>query len=209
MSSHAEPRIFAVVLAAGRSERFGSTKQLQKIGGEAMVRKAAALARAVCAENTLLIAGHDWINVVAAAERRCQFISFNEKFTDGIGSSIACAARSLAHTADALMVMLADQPLISTDHLKALLHAWSGDDDEIVATAFAGVQGPPILMPRSTFPSLAELSGDSGARKLLDDPKYRVATVWFDRAAVDIDLPEDLSRLAQAADDRDSRNARN
>jgi len=209
MASHAEPRIFAVVLAAGRSQRFGSTKQLQKIDGEAMVRKAAALARAVCAENTLLIAGHDWVNVVAAAGGQCHFISLNEKFVDGIGSSIACAARSLANTADALLVMLADQPLISADHLKALLHAWSGDDDEIVATAFAGVRGPPILMPRAAFPSLAELGGDAGARKFLDDPKYRVATVWFDPAAVDIDLPEDLSRLAQAADDRDSRNARN
>ena len=195
MADCTEPRIFAVVLAAGQSQRFGATKQLQKINGEPLVYRAAALARDVCRENTLLIVGHDWQNVVAAADRQCQFVSINEHFASGIGTSIACAARALTHTADALLIMLADQPLISADHLNALLSGWSGDDDEIVATAFAGVQGPPVLMPRSTFSGLAELSGDSGARKLLDDPDYRLTTVWFDPAAVDIDSPEDLSRL--------------
>jgi molybdenum cofactor cytidylyltransferase len=195
MAKHTKRRCFAVVLAAGRSQRFGATKQLQEVDGVPMVRGAASLARAVCGDHTLLVVGHEWGNVVAATEGQCQFVTINEDYANGIGASIACAARSLAQSADCLLIMLADQPLITTDHLNALLSAWSGDDDEIVATAFAGAQGPPVLMPRATFADLARLSGDSGARKLLDDPSYRLTTVWFDPAAIDIDSPDDLRHL--------------
>lgn len=195
MSVPAEHRIFAVVLAAGMSQRFGSTKQLQKIDGVPMVRRAAALARAVCGEKSLLVAGFDHENIVAAAGTQCQFITINENYADGIGSSIACAARSLAPSADALLILLADQPKINEPHLNALLGAWSGDDDEIVVTSFADVQGPPVLLPRSSFPKLVELDGDTGAKKLLQDSDYQVKSVKFDEAAVDIDLPEDLNQL--------------
>ena len=195
MSKPAEQRVFAVVLAAGSSQRFGAIKQLQKVDGAPMVRNCAALARTVCADNTLLVAGFEQQSVVAAAAGECQFIAINDNYADGIGSSIACAARTLVHSADALLILLADQPLITEDHVNALLGAWSGDDDEIVATAYAGIQGPPVLLPRSTFPLLAELSGDSGARKILQDPDFRLTSVNFDQAAVDIDRPEDLKQL--------------
>lgn len=195
MAKHTECRCFAVVLAAGRSQRFGASKQLFEVGGVPMVRKAAALARAVCGDFTLLVAGHEWRSVINAADGQCQFVAINENFVDGIGSSIACAARSLAQSADSLLILLADQPLITAEHLSALTCTWSGDQNEIVATAFAGAQGPPVLMPRSTFSDLARLSGDSGARKILDSPKYRLTTVCFEPAAVDIDSPDDLKHL--------------
>ena len=195
MNQLSEHRCFAVVLAAGRSRRFGANKQLQVLNGQPLVRHAAALARAVCGKNTLLIVGHEWRRVVAAADQQCQFVAINEDYGDGIGTSIAVAAKSLAHTADCMLILLADQPLISEDHLNALLSAWSGDDQEIVATAFAGTQGPPVLMPRAAFSELAMLEGDTGARKLLENPDFQLTTVWFDPAAIDIDSPDDLDRL--------------
>lgn len=202
MAEPTEPRIFAVVLAAGMSRRFGSNKQLHKIDGVPMVRKVAALARAVCGNNTLLIVGYDHHCVTAAADGECQFIAINEDFADGIGSSIACAAKSLAFSADAMLILLADQPLINVEHLNDVLSAWSGDDEEIIATSFSGVQGPPVLLPRSLFPRLAKLSGDSGARDLLHDSQCRLSFVHFEPAAVDIDSPEDLKKLNQAASGR-------
>jgi len=195
MNQLSEQRCFAVVLAAGKSRRFGANKQLQELDGQPLVRRAAALARAVCGKNTLLIVGHEWRRVVAAADQQCRFVVINENFGDGIGTSIAVAAKSLAQTADCMLILLADQPLISEDHLNALLSAWSGDDEEIVATAFAGTQGPPVLMPRGAFSDLARLEGDTGARQLLENPDYRLTTVWFDPAAIDIDSPDDLDRL--------------
>lgn len=195
MNQPNEQRFFAVVLAAGRSRRFGANKQLQELDGQPLVGRAAALARAVCGKYTLLVVGHEWRRVVAAADQQCQFVAINENYGDGIGTSIAVATKSLAQTADCMLILLADQPLISEDHLNALLSAWSGDDEEIVATAFAGTQGPPVLMPRGAFSDLARLEGDTGARQLLGNPDYRLTTVWFDPAAIDIDSPDDLDRL--------------
>ncbi len=196
MSDSRTPRIFAVVLAAGQSRRFGTTKQLELINGEPMVYRAASLARNICGENSLLVVGSDWQKVVAAADGQCQFMLRNEKYVDGIGSSIACAANALSDSADALLILLADQALVDEDHLNAMLAAWSGGDEEIIATAFAGAQGPPVLMPRSSFSDLAKLSGDVGAKKLLDSGDYKVSTIWCDAAGIDIDRPEDLSNLS-------------
>jgi CTP:molybdopterin cytidylyltransferase MocA len=195
-------RIFTAVLAAGQSRRFGASKLLEKIDDTALVHRAATLARSVSGNCSLLVAGHDAKKVISAAEEQCWFVCVNDRYEDGIGTSIAAAARAVAHTADALLLLLADQPLISREHLDALLAAWSGKSHDIVATAFAGVQGPPVLFPKGSFAALCELDGDAGARALLGDPAYNVTTVWFDAAAIDIDTPDDLSRL-QAADESD------
>ncbi|MDH4003964.1 MAG: NTP transferase domain-containing protein, partial [Gammaproteobacteria bacterium] len=89
-----------------------------------------------------------------------------------------------------------DQPLITAHHLQALIDTWSGADDEIMATAFAGTTGPPVLFPRGAFEALGELSGDEGAKSVLRDPRFDVRTVPFEDAAVDIDTPTDLEKLA-------------
>jgi molybdenum cofactor cytidylyltransferase len=209
MSDSGAARIFAVVLAAGQSRRFGATKQLVPINGEPMVHRAATMARKVCGENSLLVVGNDWKKVAAAADGQCQFMLLNDGYSDGMGSSIACAAKALAASADALLLILADQPLICEEHFNAMLAAWSGADDDIVVTAFAGAQGPPVLMPRSTFPDLSELGGDVGAKTLLNSDKYNVSTIWCDAAGVDVDRPEDLIDLNQAAGGRAPRNAHN
>ena len=189
-------QILAVVLAAGRSERFGATKLAAAFEGEPLVRRALRTARDCLDENVLLVAGHDAHRVIAACGDTARFIVINERFERGIGTSIGCATRVLHGRADAMLLLLADQPLISAKHLDALCDAWDGADNSIVATAFANVQGPPVLLPKGCFADLAALEGDEGARALLRDDRFSVTTVWNDAAAVDIDTPEDLDQAA-------------
>jgi molybdenum cofactor cytidylyltransferase len=183
------------VLAAGSASRFGRTKQLETFDGMALVRRAANCVRDVCGDNTVLVTGHDYAAVAAAAGDAARFVLVNEHYGVGIGGSIAMAARSLSHTATGILLMLADQPLITTAHLRAIRDTWSGASDEIVATSFAGTMGPPVLFPRGAFDALAELSGDCGARQLLQDVRFTVRTITFEGAAVDIDTPDDLASL--------------
>ena len=189
------PRVFAVVLAAGESSRFGSTKQLTAIDGEPLVGRAAHRAASVCGGNCVLVVGHDTRRVIAAAADRCRFLLVNDHYAEGMGTSVALAARALSPVADALLIVLADQPLVTAAHLGSLIDAWSGDDDEIVASRFDGTSGPPLLLPRRTFGDLRSLSGDRGARALLNDDRFRLTAIDCDDAGVDVDTPEDLRRL--------------
>lgn len=195
MSTRSNRTVFAVVLAAGRSRRFGRSKLLEVVDGEPLVRRATRLARSICGDRTLLVTGYDSAAVMTAAGDAPQFVIVNDRHEHGIGGSIALAAHAVAHAADALLLLFADQPLVTSKHLDALVDEWSGADNEMVATAYAGTRGPPVLFARSAFGPLGELAGDEGARHILQDPAFDVRTVPFEDAAIDIDTPTDLERL--------------
>lgn len=187
--------IFAVVLAAGSASRFGGTKQLADFDGSPMVRRAVDSAARTCGERTLLVTGHESAAVTRACAGLPGFVSVNESFDRGIGNSIAHAVGRLSALASGILLVLGDQPLVREQHLKSLVAAWSGADDEIVSSSYAGTQGPPILFPRGCFANLAALDGDLGGRHLLNDERFRVATIECEAAALDVDVPGDLERF--------------
>lgn len=196
------PRIFAVVLAAGEARRFGRTKQLALLPGqdETMVRRALRLAVETCGDRVLLVVGHDANAVVRDASPARGFVAINELYASGLGTSVACAARSLAHAADAMLLMLADQPRITAPHLDRLCSAWTGDARHIVATAFGAEIGAPALLPRGTFDRLAALTGDRGAKSVFADDDMHLTSLRCDDAAIDVDTPDDLASLGQPAE---------
>jgi molybdenum cofactor cytidylyltransferase len=194
-STNQKPTVFAAVLAAGGSQRFGRSKMLESLQGETLVRRAARLAREACGDRSILVVGHDGIAVNAAAGDAPQFVIVNDHYEEGIGGSIALAAKAVSHVADALLLLLADQPLVTAHHLQALVSAWDGADGVIVATAFSATMGPPVLFPHSTFDALGELTGDQGAKSLLQSSRFDVRTIPFEDAAIDIDTPADLKKL--------------
>ena len=189
--------IFAVVLAAGSASRFGSTKQAAALGGIALVRRSVLAASKACGNRVLTVIGHDPVTVYSAMDSRSGFVIVNDDHAAGIGGSIAVAARALPRSAVAMLLVLADQPLVTATHLRALINAWSGAGDEIVATEFAATLGPPVLFPRAAFTDLASQSGDRGARALLRDRRFRLKSVRFEAAAADVDTPADLDAIAQ------------
>ena len=188
-------RVFAAVLAAGGSQRFGRSKMLEPLQGETLVHRAADLARAVCGDRSILVVGHEGNAVTDAAGGAPQFVIVNEHYEDGIGGSIALSAKAVAHVADALLLILADQPLVTAEHLRTLISHWDGADDVIVATAFSETTGPPVLFPRAAFHALGQLTGDHGAKRLLQGADFDLKTVPFADAAIDIDTPADLDNL--------------
>ncbi len=192
-------KIFAVVLAAGSASRFGSTKQLAEIDGRPMVRLAVETAARACGDHTLLVTGHDSVAVARACAGLPGFITVNDAFDRGIGSSIAHAVKALPAQASAILVLLADQPLVRAQHLQAIVAGWSGNENEIVASSYDGTRGPPVLFPRGCFSDLAALDGDRGGRHLLDDERFSVTTIACEAAALDVDVPNDLRQISRSA----------
>lgn len=199
MASVNNKSVFAIVLAAGSASRFGSAKQLATLNDKPLVRHASELAIHCCGARSLLVTGYAWQAVAAACLPWPGFLVMNEQYAHGIGSSLALAVRAVQRVADAVVVLLADQPLISASHTDRLIAAWGGGEQEIIASAYSGILGAPALFARDCFPRLAALSGDQGARSLFEDPRFRVRAIEFAAAAIDIDTVADLSRLERNA----------
>lgn len=188
-------RLYALVLAAGTSSRFGSVKQLQEYEHTPLVMHAVRLAESLCGPRSVLVAGHEWQAVVDACRPLRGFFINNARYREGMSTSIACGVKAVADAADAVLLLLADQPLVTGSHLAQLLAAWDESPAHIAATAFAATAGPPVIFPRLYFDELCELQGDHGARSVLTRAADCVREVWFEPAAVDIDRPEDVDKL--------------
>ncbi len=199
MTRSSNSGIYTIVLAAGAASRFGSIKQLAKLDGISLVTRATQIATESCDSRSVLVAGHDWYAVHRACDPWHGFLIVNDQYEKGIGSSISLAVRSVRHVAKAIVILLADQPLITSAHIAALIKGWSGDDNEIVATAYANTLGAPALFPMDCFDDLAAMNTDNGAQALFDDRRFLVKSVLFEDAAIDIDTKEDLSSLQHSA----------
>lgn len=187
--------IFAAVLAAGLASRFGATKQVSEFNGVPLVVRAVETAAKVCDGHVVTAVGHDWMSVLALVQSHSGFVVLNDDYEHGLGTSIATAARACRGRADALLVLLADQPLVTAQHLQTLVDTWSGAEDEIVASSYSGTQGPPVLFAHDALSELVDLTGDVGARALFTDTRFRTRTVTFEPAAIDIDRPSDLAAI--------------
>ena len=192
-----KPVVCACVLAAGTSSRFGATKLIQSFQGKPLVQNALLAAEGACKGRVTLVVGHDQDSVVDASAGHYDELVINNDFGNGIGTSISASVKTCQKDADALLVILADQPLVTEAHIRDLIGAWSGAENEIVSTSFHGITCPPILFPKSAFPALSELRGDSGAKSLLASGDFVVTSVDFPPAGFDIDRPEDLRRFDQ------------
>jgi xanthine dehydrogenase accessory factor len=192
--------ISILILAAGRSERFGTNKLLQILNGKPLVLHAVDAAKQANVGDVILVTGQDGDEVAAAAGDGPAHVVHNLLFENGIGSSIACGVAACRDQSDAIIVLLADQPLVDSSHLRRLVAEWSGADNEIVATSFDESRGPPVLFPADAFSALCELSGDDGGKSLFVDPRFDIRSVEFSPAGIDVDTPDDLRKLDRQPD---------
>ena len=195
MRPTANSDISVCVLAAGMSSRFGSTKLTALLEGIPLVQHALAAAQGACAGQVILVVGHDHNSVVEASAGLSDRVIVNADYEQGIGTSISTGVRALRDGADAILIMLADQPRITTAHIDDIIDKWSGAADEIIASSFDGVLCPPILFPGNAFDLLSRLSGDTGAKKILANDDFTVRSVDFSPAGLDVDTPADLGSL--------------
>jgi CTP:molybdopterin cytidylyltransferase MocA len=189
------PAVAAVVLAAGRGERFGGEipKPLIDFGGRPLVARAVDAAVASECAPVLVVVADD---VVAATIPEPATAVRNDDPARGISSSLQCALRVLAAQTDveAVVVGLADQPLVGADAYRRLAQAHAEGARLAVAT-YAGTRGNPVLLAREFWAEAERLSGDEGARALFrrHDPREVPCDGTGDPS--DVDTPDDLARL--------------
>ena len=173
------------LLAAGGATRFGGGKLDADCAGKPLGRWALEAALAVPHERLAVVVA----NPVPEFASGCELL-VNERAAEGLGTSAALAARWAAGS-DALLIMLADMPLVSPETLGQLVAA----EGPAAVVYPGGKPGAPACFPAALFPALAALAGDSGAAQVLRGlPK--VALVETPAVELrDVDRPEDLAAI--------------
>jgi len=187
--------LYAVVLAAGASTRFGSAKQLVRVAGRPLLHTAITRAAEVAGNALIVVLGAGAAELAPLLKHSPGSVVVNQEWREGLGSSIRAAVARLPATCSGVLLLLADQAAVTAYDLKRLAGAWRRQPAYIAAALYAGTCGAPAIFPRTAFRELAELRGDTGARALLRRNADRVVRVPMPSAAVDVDTPEDLLAL--------------
>jgi len=128
---------------------------------------------------------------------RCEIVD-NPDWQQGMSTSIRAGVRAaLAHTPppDAVLLLACDQPAVTPMHLVQLQLASDEEPPRIAASTYAGRTGIPAIFPRQYWNELLALTGDAGARQLLNAHPAEVETVALEHGELDLDTPESLAEI--------------
>lgn len=193
-----EQRIGVIILAAGSSSRLGKPKQLLELGGETLLQHALQVAIGSEADAVFVVIGAELAKMNMVIGKQAVHTIVNEDWQEGIASSIRCGMKSLQEAmpqAEGVVLMLCDQPFVTSDLLNNLILTKQRTGKEIVASTYDGVYGVPALFHKRFFPELLQLRGDIGAKVLIQRHMEDVAAVPFVRGEIDIDTERDYMNL--------------
>jgi molybdenum cofactor cytidylyltransferase len=187
-----------VVLAAGRSERFGAGrhKLAQPLGASSVL--AQTLARAIASHlRTVVVTTAAFVDVARSSVAARDVVVLPDVGNDrtaslGMGASIAAGVRASPDSVGWL-VLPADMPLVQPATLLAVARAL--DHHAVAFAQHGGRRGHPVGFAAELYPELTELSGDEGARRII--ARYPAFAVELDDPGilVDIDTEDDLDAL--------------
>lgn len=200
--------VAAVVLAAGSARRFrGAQKLLAEIpdggpGDRSLVRRAVIELQRAGLGRLIVVIGRDGDRVRERLAGLELEIVNNPAYEEGMSTSLATGVRAALRRGpgiEGILIALGDQPLADGRIVPRLLAAFaSGSGARIVAPRYGGIRGNPVLFSRDIANELVAVTGDRGAREVVERDSSRVYHVDFDcDPPLDVDTPEDLVRLAE------------
>ena len=191
-------RFGAVILAAGESVRMGTPKQLLPLDGQPLLVRTIEAALASAAWPVVVVLGAHQEKIRPTLARLPVLIAENPAWSEGMAASIRVGVttlREFSRQLDAALVALCDQPAFSAGIIAQLVAAQRATGRSIVAARYSERHGAPALFLREHFETLIHLTGEEGARALLNGSPERVATVDLSALALDLDTPADYAAL--------------
>ena len=182
----------AAILAAGSSSRLGTPKQLLKLDGQTLIRRAAQTVLDAGIERVLVIVGRDASAIRDELRDWPVEIVVNANWPEGLASSVRVAVQN-AGASDALLLTPCDLPFLSAHHLRALIEKYRAGNAPIVASRYDETLGAPLVIARALWPELLALRGDVGARRVI--LRHQARWIEWPEGAADVDTRSDWANL--------------
>jgi molybdenum cofactor cytidylyltransferase len=197
-SSRADVFVTGLVLGAGGSKRLGRPKQLLPYGDRTLLDHTLATARACNFDQLVVPIGGAAAEVRERVDLSGAEVVVNYAYGSGCSSSIAAALDTVDPRCEVLVLMLGDQPGVTPATVQALLGGRG--DAPLAVCRYDDGRGHPLAFDRSVFAQLADLHGDKGVWRLLDERADDVVDVRIPGPIpIDVDTPEDYEAVLAAA----------
>ncbi len=187
-----------IILAAGSSSRLGKPKQLLQWKDKTLIEHVVEEAQAASISPVVVITGAEKENVANALSKKTIMIVYNEVWREGMASGIRKGMETALlqpNTVKNIITAVCDQPFVSAELFERLMQKKKETGKGIIACTYTDTTGTPVLFDKKYFAALQTLTGTDGAKKLLKRYTDDVATIVFEKGAIDIDTEEDYQDL--------------
>ena len=160
--------ISAILLAAGQSKRMnGENKLTKEIQGVPLIKLTVKNILASSINELIIVFGHQKkiIEKLIDKNEKIKF-AFNKNFESGMASSIKTGLNNLSEKTEAFFICLGDMPMVRPDIYNQLIK--SKDNKKIIVPTYKGQQGNPVLFDKSMKEKILGITGDAGAKKILE-----------------------------------------
>jgi molybdenum cofactor cytidylyltransferase len=197
--------ISGILLAAGESSRMqGAFKPLLKWGKRTVIGECVHQMRNSRLAEIFVVLGHREMEIRQTLSGSGVQYVINEDYKRGMLSSIKAGLSLLSPNADAALIALVDQPMITREITNSLIDAFNAGEKGIALPTYRGKRGHPVIVAAKYFEDIMQLDEDSpeGMRQFIAGHRNDTLEVPVDTPAVieDIDLPEDYERLSKQAE---------
>ena len=179
---------------------MGETKQLLQLGGRTLLERVVAAACESQLDDVVVVLGADADRIRSAVDLGRARVVVNERYAEGMSTSIRAGIASLGAQVDRAVVLLGDQPDVDASLIDRLLEIQALSGLPAAALDLDGLLHPPVVLARPLWGSVETLRGDAGFRELLRaDPDHvaRLAASLPPGRPVDIDTRDDFERYAR------------
>ena len=189
--------ISAILLAAGQSKRMnGENKLTKEIQGTPLIKHSVQNILDSSVQELIIVLGYqkEIIEKLIDKNKKIKFI-FNKDFENGIASSIKTGLNNLSEKTEAFFICLGDMPMVNHDIYNQLIK--SKGNKEIIVPTYKGQQGNPVLFNKSMKEKIMSITGDVGAKKILELNKDKILNLEINNQGITkgFDTQDDFNSL--------------
>jgi len=196
MKSKKKRGVSIVILAAGESKRMGEQKMLLPYEDKTIIETVVDKALHSKADHVLVVTGSHGPEIRTKLSQFAIDVVINDDYKSGMLSSVQTGIRSVPEHAQAMMLLLGDQPMVKTEIINQIIAAYNSNAKRIVLPVYKGKRGHPVLIDISFKPDVKKLNPQKGLRQLIIENPEDILEVEVNTSSIlkDIDTKEDYER---------------